>query len=108
MPASEPRAGGGSGVSKSADATDDSHVEAAAFESVAAWGREALSLSRELKGVSPHAVETKADAFDLTTPADAAIERRLRERIARAFPTPADIGEEQSSSYGPPDGQWAA
>jgi len=106
MPASEPRAGGGSGVSESADAKDDRHVEAAAFENVAVWGREALSLSRELKGVSPRAVETKADAFDLTTPADAAIERRLRERIARAFPTHAVIGEEQGSSDGPHDWQW--
>ena len=106
MPASEPRTGGGAGVSKSADATDDRQVEAAAFESVAVWGREALSLSRELKGVSPRAVETKADAFDLTTPADAAIERRLRERIARAFPTHAVIGEEQGSSDGPHDWQW--
>ena len=106
MPASEPRTGGGAGVSKSADATDDRQVEAAAFESVAVWGREALSLSRELKGVSPRAVETKADAFDLTTPADAAIERRLRERIARAFPTHAVIGEEQGSSDGPHEWQW--
>ena len=102
MPPSNPRGG----LSESAGMTDDRLVEAAAFENLAAWGREALALSRELKGVSPRAVETKADAFDLTTPADAAIERRLREHIARAFPTHAVMGEEQGSSDGPHDWQW--
>ena len=86
--------------------TEDRRIEADAFERLATWGQEALALARDTKGVSPRAVETKADAFDLTTPADGAIERHLRERIAEAFPTHAVMGEEQGTTDGPHDWQW--
>jgi len=106
MPRSRGGAGGVSRVAAPADVTAAGRIEAAAFDNVAAWGREALALARETKGASPRAVKTKADAFDLTTPADTAIERRLRERIAQAFPTHAVMGEEQGTSEGPYEWQW--
>src|SRR5213593_3799442 len=106
MPRSRGGAGGVSRVAAPADVTAAGRIETAAFDNVAAWGREALALARETKGASPRAVQTKADAFDLTTPADTAIERRLRERIAQAFPTHAVMGEEQGTSEGPYEWQW--
>jgi myo-inositol-1(or 4)-monophosphatase len=87
-------------------AATQSSTEAAAFDALAIWGPEALALALTMRNDGPRSVETKADAFDLTTPADGAIERLLRERISAAFPDHAVVGEEQGGSVGHAGWQW--
>lgn len=87
-------------------AATERSTEAAAFDALAIWGPEALALALTMRRDGPRSAETKADPFDLTTPADGAIERLLRQRIGAAFPDHAIVGEEQGGSVGHAGWQW--
>ena len=81
-------------------------TEQAAFESLADWGREALRLAREVGYQRAIPFETKRDQFDLTTPADHAIERYLVSAITDRFPGHAILGEEGGALAGREPWQW--
>jgi myo-inositol-1(or 4)-monophosphatase len=62
-------------------------------------------MASELARGGPSSV-SKESPFDVVTPADAAIERFLRERVADAFPDHGFVGEEEGGAFDGREWQW--
>jgi myo-inositol-1(or 4)-monophosphatase len=84
----------------------DEAIESDAFEAAGTWGREAIRMARERARLQNITFETKHDEFDLTTPADGAIERYLVKAITERFPGHAILGEEGGAVAGNESWQW--
>ncbi len=81
---------------------EDELVEKAALGLVQELGHAAIDIATE----PPSAVSRKADALDLVTAADVAIEEHCRRRIAEEFPGHAVLGEEQGLDEPGQDWTW--
>jgi myo-inositol-1(or 4)-monophosphatase len=80
----------------------DEPVEEAALALAEQLGREAIELARE----RPAVLRSKADALDVVTAADVAIERRFRARIGEEFPEHGILGEEQGLERNAGEWTW--
>src|SRR5262245_35150964 len=77
-------------------------VEHAALDLAERLAREAIELARG----EPSVVGHKADALDVVTAADVAIENHFRQRIGERFPSHAVLGEEQGLDPNDRDWTW--
>jgi len=80
----------------------DEEIERSAISLAAQLGREAIELARAERTI----VGRKADAFDVVTAADVAIEAHVRRRIGEQFPGHGILGEEQGLDQGGRDWTW--